>query len=1120
MKNKLTMIFVLLLCTGIGIKAQSQSGADTLLNDMSQDSLLYSDDILNSAGEEDLTTDFITPAIAYPPSNVAASMSVGAEHATNYFTGTTSIDIPLEVVSSGKIQVPISLNYSGTAVKVTQSAGTTGLSWSLSAGGVITKNVNGRPDEECYRSRGNEFNFPVWPDTGSSWVNNLTVCLKKTFADKYEFDFEPDLYNISLNGEGCQLFFDIDGNPYLSPYKPWKITGNDLQGYEVLTEDGTKYVFKTIENATYGSFGSDDSQSRFETKSAWFLTAVIASSSTDTISFEYDPIIYSDARGRDEISSAYFPGQHTCTGEFISDISDSHTTRFSARSYSSYLLKKIKAPGMTVGFRYDSDRTDVDLQVAETTGNPYRLNTVNVYDSKNATTPFKSVSFEYGYTGGTATISKRMVLEKIITSYGNRNLSKHEFEYYGGLPSRNSNAQDFWGYYNGVGTNTTLLLPYSDVYQSYPGANREPSETWVTAGMLKKITYPTGGTAEFQYESNDYSVVKNTLYEKDERRQVFNVLLSCNTNEITSSVGTCEREFVIPDIPENGKYDARDGKVFYEVTYMVGQPTSGGLVSTMESDAYVAIRDETGTTVWGASYNYRPTLKTVSVALQKNKTYRLIAYKGMDTDQAKVQIIYKDTVFNHNIPIRYIAKGGGARIKKIIRKDGMNPDNDIVEHFSYMKNETRSSGRLLQNLIFSDVQFKPLMCGLSPTLHTQIKKADLKKIVRYSSPVNSMIFSHGSPVVYDKVTITYEKNGIGNGKEEIFFSVFNDEGGESYPYAPTTSYEALRGHELKRCTYDNTGTKLKEIVRKFNFTENIASSNEKWITGAKFGVWKRGDRSGGCPQNPSEWNIMGDTYRIYQHCPLPTSVIEKSYHGNDSVTTDIKYTYDETILQVSKKEVKTSKIENYVVSYKYPNSLTGAVYNDMVDKNMIDGIVEQTKILNNSAVEKIIRNYAYFNNNKLIAPGLVQIQNGSNPAENRYSYQNYDLRGNPRYMVKDDFEKIVILWGYSNRYPIAEIKGVTYAEVTNKIPQTTLDAVAAKNEPSAADLQTINNLRTSLPDASVTTYTYKPLVGILTSIDPHNQRTTYIYDTFNRLQCVKDHNGKVIGGYEYHFQNQ
>ncbi|MDT3403739.1 RHS repeat protein [Mucilaginibacter terrae] len=57
-------------------------------------------------------------------------------------------------------------------------------------------------------------------------------------------------------------------------------------------------------------------------------------------------------------------------------------------------------------------------------------------------------------------------------------------------------------------------------------------------------------------------------------------------------------------------------------------------------------------------------------------------------------------------------------------------------------------------------------------------------------------------------------------------------------------------------------------------------------------------------------------------------------------------------------------------------------------------------------------------------------------------------------------------------------------------------------------------------DAQLSTYTYKPLVGITSMIDPRGQVTTYEYDSFQRLKTVRDENGKVVKDMEYHYKNQ
>src|SRR3569833_1331049 len=77
------------------------------------------------------------------------------------------------------------------------------------------------------------------------------------------------------------------------------------------------------------------------------------------------------------------------------------------------------------------------------------------------------------------------------------------------LPYVGSNAQDLWGFYNGNSYNTNLLI-----YNINGNVNTEPTATYgadrtvnasfVDAGMISKITYPTGGYSRFVFEPNQY----------------------------------------------------------------------------------------------------------------------------------------------------------------------------------------------------------------------------------------------------------------------------------------------------------------------------------------------------------------------------------------------------------------------------------------------------------------------------------------------------------------------------------------------------------------------------------------------------------------------------------------
>ncbi len=93
------------------------------------------------------------------------------------------------------------------------------------------------------------------------------------------------------------------------------------------------------------------------------------------------------------------------------------------------------------------------------------------------------------------------------------------------LPHRFSFQRDLWGFYNGAENNNTLipaLRVYSNLfvdgrkYSVYDlgdidegshylkGADRLPNAMYMDIGMLTRITYPTGGYTQYDYEPHDF----------------------------------------------------------------------------------------------------------------------------------------------------------------------------------------------------------------------------------------------------------------------------------------------------------------------------------------------------------------------------------------------------------------------------------------------------------------------------------------------------------------------------------------------------------------------------------------------------------------------------------------
>ena len=102
-------------------------------------------------------------------------------------------------------------------------------------------------------------------------------------------------------------------------------------------------------------------------------------------------------------------------------------------------------------------------------------------------------------------------------------------------------------------------------------------------------------------------------------------------------------------------------------------------------------------------------------------------------------------------------------------------------------------------------------------------------------------------------------------------------------------------------------------------------------------------------------------------------------------------------------------------------------------------------------------------------------------------------------------------------YPIAKIEGMTYNGVLSLLGSNYISGLSSKLEPEASDY---NRIRTTLnlDGVLVTTYTYKPLVGVTSETLPNGITTYYEYDGFGRLKTIKDTNHNAVSNYKYHYR--
>lgn len=134
-------------------------------------------------------------------------------------------------------------------------------------------------------------------------------------------------------------------------------------------------------------------------------------------------------------------------------------------------------------------------------------------------------------------------------------------------------------------------------------------------------------------------------------------------------------------------------------------------------------------------------------------------------------------------------------------------------------------------------------------------------------------------------------------------------------------------------------------------------------------------------------------------------------------------------------------------------------------------------------------------------------------------FERYDARGR-LLSYRQNGVTCTILWSYNHQYPVADIQGISYPVLESQVGNR-LNGLAQLND-SAAISDLLENIRSQLPSRNLlmTSYLYKPLVGMCTTVYPNGQRTSYSYDGFSRLQQVRNHEGEVKETYSYHYQGQ
>jgi hypothetical protein len=364
----------------------------------------------------------------------------------------------------------------------------------------------------------------------------------------------------------------------------------------------------------------------------------------------------------------------------------------------------------------------------------------------------------------------------------------------------------------------------------------------------------------------------------------------------------------------------------------------------------------------------------------------------------------------------------------------------------------------------------------------------------------------------------------------------------TYPFnnsKPTFDYK--RGKILKETKKDATG-QLKQIATYFYggeqetvFSGSFAyqpqmrscylQSSRQSDAFKSYGHYKAAFPSFGFHESFCEpLNIIAfSDVQNYRYSYNLLNKTETNYFDTGILTNETIYTYTngkpKTI--TSNLSDGSSHITENTYSFDYQNGQMPATVASMLVLKNIVGLPLKTETFKNN--ELLVSQESIFEASAFNAVHLQKVVQGKSNNSKRDVFSITKRNTTYHKILEYRIETAVVvslIYDHNYKNILAKIENLAY----DSIPaQLITDIQNASNTGTEAQLlAALDNLRnhSALANAMVTTYTHKPLVGLSTVTDAKGDRQTFHYDSFNRLQFVKDKNGNILSENEYHYRTQ
>lgn len=1046
---------------------------------------------------------------------------------------------------------------------------------------------------------------------------------------------QPDIFYVNCPGLSFQFFIDVitDKPVILNPKGSIQIEGSPLttNKWIITNEKGFKYYFDDIQETFNASHPVITSWllSKIVSPSGNTVNFNYQNYGDEyPVSNYYGELTVRIPRS--EFLPSYEGTHAKLFSHQISDHADANNT--SKNYYLTSIKTAYETVNFNLQTRTDIDgkgaRSLKSIDICKVDGQ--KLRTINCnYDYFNYSTigsSYNAAALSYNSPVITRLpspisdfISRRLKLTGIdqlgYDNSGSKSEGKHSFSYIEDypLPLKTSCAIDHWGYYNGQ--NNTGILPdiswlasgmttfasESSKFGINPigggplggdpegfltktrnrniplefiqskGANRAADETYMMQGMLKNITYPTGGSVSFTWEGNHFKNFRVPTVTQTQNiiTAVANIpVVSAFLNDYTGANTTVKsfdfaltRPTTVKVVGElikarNPQYPPTDFSDIEFSTIKLFKKDASGKLSVIKEYAFNGsnslIKEQTVSGVKKRVFD-------TDIPLFEGSYVITAEYVASDrpamvgAPELSARFSYKLKTEGEAVSEALGSQdftGAGLRIKEIIKNDqnGKSIGRKTIKYLGVDNNQT--SGILMSPLNY--VSSKNLVIGsdgvrdwiLHSTSYVPLSSSAKGNLVGYSSIVEE----------------DFDDKGITNGKT---VNEYNNNPSRYFADLPTVpdmtngllrSSKTYKGDVVLNESIYNYKKLRSEYYRNFVVTLVVPTSDLRNLPTPDFSDYS---------------NYYISYYPLLSELNVLDTKNETSYTANPAgkVTVATNYDYSPIHFQPVKTIVKDSRDYDNVKLYNYPQEMVNSsrdpngVYQGMIDKNIVSPVIEQSTTLNGSV--SLSRTNYIQPYTGIYVPGTVEGRNAvSGKDEILQRFHAYDNSGKPLSISQENGLKTSYKWGYSNHYPTAEVKNAGEGEfytqdfeekdgvagdahsgarlfngsytVNWTIPNSRVYKIgyfyyaggvwSYKEEDYTANSKLLSggtaydDIRIFPVDALISTYTYEPSIGLTSSIDSKGQTVYYEYDDLQRLRFIRDQKRNIIKSFDYHYK--